>query len=122
MLKAVLEADDRGGENKILVNLHRIKYMNWTRSHSKLIKPESDFTRRATAHTCGCVLKLPANYHSLREFRPEIFWRLSTQTSGALTSSRVVRTPPGNLEYSWIFICNFSGPGKPGEMMLFFEI
>ena len=33
-----------------------------------------------------------------------------------------VRTPPGNLEYSWIFIWNFSGPGKPGEMMLFFEI
>ena len=26
-----------------------------------------------------------------------------------------VRTPPGNLEYSWIFIWNFSGPGKPGE-------
>ena len=33
-----------------------------------------------------------------------------------------VRTPPGNLEYSWIFIWNFPGPGKPGEMMLFFEI
>ena len=33
-----------------------------------------------------------------------------------------VRTPPGNLEYSWIFIWNFSGPGKPGEIMLFFEI
>ena len=27
-----------------------------------------------------------------------------------------------HLEYSWIFIWNFSGPGKPGEMMLFFEI
>ena len=44
-----------------------------------------------------------------------------TLGAGIYMASRV-RTPPGNLEYSWIFIWNFSGPGKPGEMMLFFEI
>ena len=47
---------------------------------------------------------------------------LSITHPGSVSINHRVRTPPGNLEYSWIFIWNFSGPGKPGEMMLFFEI
>ena len=45
-----------------------------------------------------------------------------TMSMSKYKANNRVRTPPGNLEYSWIFIWNFSGPGKPGEMMLFFEI
>jgi hypothetical protein len=35
----------------------------------RLVSPSSEFSRRPTAHTCGCVLEIPNDYSTYVELR-----------------------------------------------------